>query len=412
VAEGAGRARSRSDREATRVAVARVADLDRKGTSKTPWKIVADYPDSVENTVVHGNRLYVQTYKDAPNRKVISVPLDAPVLANARLEVAEDPAATLAWFAPARDALYFVHDSGGRARLPRWAWTGKPATLPLPLDGWIGEGATDVLRDGITFELEDWLHIGQFYQYELATKQVAPAGFGMTSPADVSLLAITEVDRGGGVKVPLSILYRKDIALDGSHPTIVYGYGAYGASEHPGYDATRIAWLERGGVLAIAHVRGGGEKGRTWQNDGSRENKLDGVRDLIACGEYLVDKKYTSRTKLAAEGGSAGGILIGRATTDRPEVFAAAHIAVGMINPLRILAADNGADQIAEVGDPRIEAGYKQIYAMDPYQHVLPSTAYPAVLFTAGLNDHRVAPWMTAKMAARLPARRRAGSRS
>jgi prolyl oligopeptidase len=389
-----------------RIAVAKLADLDRKGSGKTPWKIVAEYSDGVENMVLHGDRIYLQTYKDAPNRKLISVPLASPAIAKARVEVAEDPAGTLAWIAPAKDAVYIVHDAGGRARLSRWAWAGKATTIQLPIEGWIGEGATDVLRDGITFELENWLRIGAFHRYDPAKKLVSPAGFGMTSPSDTSMYAVTDVEVASfdGAKVPLSILHRKDIALDGSHPTLVEGYGAYGVSIHPGYGETRLAWLERGGVIAIAHVRGGGEKGRQWQDDGSRDKKLNGIRDLIACGEYLVDKKYTSRAKLGAQGGSAGGILVGRAITERPDLFAAVNISVGMVNPLRLLAAQNGANQIAEVGDPRTEAGYKQIFAMDPYQHVAPATAYPAVLFTVGLNDNRVTPWMTSKMAARLMA--------
>src|SRR5207248_7206677 len=113
---------------------------------------------------------------------------------------------------------------------------------------------------------------------------------------------------------------------------------------------------------------------------------------------------FTSPGRVAAQGGSMGGVLIGRAITERPELFAAANIGVGLVNPLRILAAPNGANQKAELGDPETEAGYKSIYEMDPYLHVRPGTAYPAVLFTVGLNDRRVAPWMTAKMAARLQA--------
>jgi prolyl oligopeptidase len=131
---------------------------------------------------------------------------------------------------------------------------------------------------------------------------------------------------------------------------------------------------------------------------------MNGIRDFIACGEYLVAKRYTSPAKLAAHGISMGGVLVGRAITERPDLFAVAQLSVGIVNPLRILAAENGANQKGELGDPASEAGYRAIYEMDPYQHVKPSTAYPAVIFTIGLNDHRVAPWMTSKMAARLRA--------
>ena len=125
---------------------------------------------------------------------------------------------------------------------------------------------------------------------------------------------------------------------------------------------------------------------------------------MIACGEYLVAQHYTTPQRQAIEGGSMGGILMGRTLDERPDLFAAVHIAVGMVNPLRTLAAENGANQIGELGDPSTEAGYKSILAYDPYLNVKPQTAYPAVIFTIGLNDHRVAPWMTGKMAARLRA--------
>jgi len=184
----------------------------------------------------------------------------------------------------------------------------------------------------------------------------------------------------------------------------VYGYGAYGSSQSPGFSATRQAWIEKGGIIAVAHVRGGGERGRRWQDDGSRDKKMNGIADFIACGQYLVDHHYTQPSRLAAQGGSMGGILVGRTITERPDLFAAANIGVGFVNPLRLLAGENGANQKVELGDPATEAGYRGLYAMDPYLHVAANTAYPAVIFTIGLNDHRVPPWMSAKMAARLRA--------
>ena len=388
-----------------RIAVAKLAELDRAGTSKTPWRVVGGYEDALESAVPHGDRLYLQTYKGAPNRKIISVPLAKPELAKARLEVAEDPHASIASFGAARDAIYLVHNASGRARMSRWAWRGKPMPIALPVDGWVPDLATDLTRDGITFQLEDWLHPGRYFAYDRKTKRVAPIGLASTSSAVSDRVVATEVEvPSGGVRVPLSILHLADVALDGSHPTIVGAYGAYGVTETPRFQATRLAWLERGGVIAIAHVRGGGEKGRTWQDDGSRDKKMNGIHDLIACSEYLIAQHYTSSAKLAIEGGSMGGIMVGRTLTERPDLFAAVHVAVGAVNPLRTLAAENGANQKAELGDPETEAGYKSILAFDPYQHVQPHTAYPAVLFTVGLNDHRVAPWMTGKMAARLMA--------
>ncbi len=396
----------------SRFAVAAIADLDRSGSAKTAWRPVANYDDDVEAAVVHGGRLYLLTYKGASNRRLVSVPLENPDLAKARVEIAEDPNATIDTIAPARDALYVRKMANGRAQLWRLAWKAKTAAaLALPADGWIDDLATDALRDGASFDLTTWTRPGTYFAYGPETKQVRAIGIGSTSVADFSQIAAEEVEAVSpdGAHVPLSILHRKDLVLDGSHPAILHGYGAYGISATPFFRPSFLAWLERGGVLAVAHVRGGGEKGERWHVDGSHEKKMNGIRDFIACGEYLVARKLTTPSRLFAQGGSAGGVLVGRAITERPDLFAGAHIAVGMVNPLRLLAAENGANQKMEFGDPDAEAGFKSILEVDPYQHVAPRGAYPAVVFTIGLNDRRVAPWMTAKMAARLQAATESG---
>jgi prolyl oligopeptidase len=400
-------------RSEMRISIARLADVDRTGNGKTPWKTVAEYADSVENVVVHGERVYLQTFAGASNRKIVSVPAAKPVLAKARLEIAEDPQSPLVAINGAKDALYVRQMVAGRARLLRLPWPGrnqkkavKPAPIALPFDGWIDDLATDVAVTGAVFGMTGWTQPGAYYGYDPKTKEVEPIGLAVTTNADYTGIVAEEVEAtsADGTKVPLSILRRGDLALDGSHPAIVNGYGGYGYSMTPSFSPTRLAWLERGGVFAVCHVRGGGEKGHDWQVDGTHEHKMNGIRDFIACGEYLVEKGYTAKSRLAATGGSMGGILVGRAVTERPDLFAAANIAVGMVNPLRMLEAENGANQKAELGDPETEAGFTSILAMDPYQHVESGTAYPAVIFTVGLNDRRVAPWMTAKMAARLQA--------
>jgi len=385
-----------------RIAVAPLASLGRDG--KAPWRMVAEYDDAVSGLLVHGDRLYLYTFKNAPNFRIVSVPLAAPVLADARVEVAEDPANTLENMAAARDGLYVARSVDGRTQIERRDWSGAAATLALPYEGWVYDLETDPLADGVTLDIDSWTRPDTFFTYDAAKRAFSPAGFGTTSAADYSGIVAeeTEATSADGTKVPLSILHRKDLALDGSHPALVYGYAGYGISQNPAFSPTRLAWLERGGVFAICHARGGSEKGHRWQEDGTHEHKMNGVRDFIACGEALIERRLTSKSKLVGQAGSMGGILIGRAITERPDLFAAANIAVGIVNPLRTLAAENGANQKAELGDPETPAGYRSILAMDPYQHVIPGTPYPAVLFTVGLHDGRVAPWMTGKMAARM----------
>jgi prolyl oligopeptidase len=216
----------------------------------------------------------------------------------------------------------------------------------------------------------------------------------------------TEVDvkSHDGTLVPLSIVHAKGLKREGSHPCMLIGYGAYGVSERPFFERFELAWLERGGVLAVAHVRGGGEFGEEWHLAGKGATKPNTWRDFIACAEYLVAQGYTSPAHLTGEGGSAGGILIGRAITERPDLFGAAIIDVGLSDTLRAETTANGVPNIPEFGSTRTREGFDALLAMSSYDHVREGTAYPAVLITTGINDPRVDPWQPAKMAARLQA--------
>jgi prolyl oligopeptidase len=205
-----------------------------------------------------------------------------------------------------------------------------------------------------------------------------------------------------GTMVPLSIIYRKNIAIDGTHPTYLQGYGAYGIELNPSFNATRVAWLERGGVFAVCHPRGGGWYGDAWHEAGMIATKPHTWEDFIACGRWLIDHKFTSSAHLAGEGTSAGGITIGRAITSQPHLFAAALDVVGASNALRMEFSPNGPPNIPEFGTVKSEAGFKALYAMDAYEHVVPGTQYPAVMLITGFNDPRVSSWELAKFTARL----------
>jgi prolyl oligopeptidase len=165
-----------------------------------------------------------------------------------------------------------------------------------------------------------------------------------------------------------------------------------------------LAWFDRGGVLAIAHVRGGGERGEDWHLAGYKLTKPNTWRDTIACAEYLVSEKYTSSAKMGVTGGSAGGITVGRSITERPDLFAAAIAEVGAMNTLRAELSPNGVPNIPEFGSFKTQAGFEDLLTMDSYHHVRDGVAYPGVMLTTGINDPRVSPWEPGKMAARLEA--------
>jgi prolyl oligopeptidase len=204
--------------------------------------------------------------------------------------------------------------------------------------------------------------------------------------------------------VPLSIIYKKDLKLDGQNPCLMEGYGSYGISIDPSFDGTRLALLEKGIVIAWAHVRGGGENGEDWHLAGQKLTKQNTIGDFIACAQYLIDKGYTSASKLAGRGTSAGGITIGGAITQRPDLFTLCICNVGVMDALRSENGPNGAVNTPEFGSVKDADGFKALYAMDAYQHVKDGTAYPAVLLITGANDPRVDPWELFKMTARLQA--------
>ena len=208
-----------------------------------------------------------------------------------------------------------------------------------------------------------------------------------------------------GTMIPLVVINKKGLRRDGLNPTLVIGYGAYGfESTSPEFASRYLPWLERGGVLVYTGVRGGGEYGEEWHLGGFKQTKPNTWKDFIACAEYLIQEKYTSPAHLAGLSYSAGGILIGRAITERPDLFAAAIIAVGDLNALRSENFSDGAANSVEYGTVKIENEFKALYEMDSYHHIKNGVKYPAVLLTHGFNDARVPVWQSAKMAARLQA--------
>jgi prolyl oligopeptidase len=262
---------------------------------------------------------------------------------------------------------------------------------------------TDPLQNEWYLAMSTWTRPLRIFH--AITRGFVDTGLGESSPADYSDIVAEEVEFAAddGQKIPLTILAKKGLARDGSHPAILSGYGGYGISLLPAFSGPMLAWLERGNVLAYAHVRGGGEKGHRWYVAGKGKNKPRGIKDFEACAEYLTTNGWTSPGHLSAMGGSMGGVLIGRAITHRPELFGAAVVHVGVLNAMRYLQGQNGANQTAEMdATPTTPEGVKMLMAMDAYQNIRAGVSYPAVMATVGANDQRVSPWASAKFIARL----------
>jgi prolyl oligopeptidase len=207
-----------------------------------------------------------------------------------------------------------------------------------------------------------------------------------------------------GAMVPLSILYARNLKRGGKAPLLLDAYGAYGVDQDAAFITRALPWLDLGGVFAVAHVRGGGELGEAWHLAGQKLTKPNTWRDEIECAEYLVAERWTGKGRIAVEGGSAGGIMVGRFLTERPDLVTVAISQVGVSNATRAEFSENGPDNVPEFGTVKDADGFKGLYQMDAYQHVKDGTPYPAALLTTGANDPRVAPWEAGKMTARLQA--------
>jgi len=207
-----------------------------------------------------------------------------------------------------------------------------------------------------------------------------------------------------GTKIPMYLVYKRGIQLDGSNPTLLYGYGGFGISVVPRFDSTRIAWLERGGIFAVANLHGGGEYGEEWHRQAIRANKQKVFDDFVAAAEWLIAQKYTSTPKLASEGGSNGGLLIGACVTQRPDLFGAALAYVGVMDMLRFDQFGQGAGWVGDYGSPQNPEDYKALRAYSPYHNVKPGTRYPPIMVITGDHDARVMPAHSFKFAAALQA--------
>jgi prolyl oligopeptidase len=383
-----------------------VAPVARINGSQTPWHRFAEVDDGVTQFALHGDKLYFLSQHGASHFRLLRTSLAHPDVAHAEVIVPERRG-VLTEFAIAGDALYVRERDGVISRLWRVSLDGASLTaVPLPFDGAIRDLTSDPREPGALFSIQGWVQSARVLSYDAATASTTDTGLVAPSSVDFSQMEAEEVFATSydGTRIPLSIIHRKGLALDGSHPTILTGYGSYGLSLEPGFSPTALAWLERGNVLAVAHVRGGGEYGEDWHLAGQKLTKLNTVFDFIACAEYLVDQRYTAPKYLAGRGGSAGGITAGGALTWRPELFGVILDQVGMSDTLRVELTPNGPPNISEFGSVTTEDGFHGLYAMGAYFHVRDGTAYPAVLFTTGANDPRVAPWEMTKMTARVQA--------
>lgn len=380
------------------------------------WKQITQFSDEISAVVFGDDALFMLSHKNSPRGKILRLPLSDPDLANAKTIVPETSAViqdfgfSIAGLQPSfvatKHLLYVTELVGGPSEIHVFDHDGKESGTVLSEPISAITQMVPLENDRILFGNQSYVNPQAWFYFEPRTKRTSVSALRESSPvsfADVAVVREFAVSKDG-TKVPINILRRKGIKLDEQNPTILTGYGGFNYSQTPAFDPEVSAWLDAGGVSAIANLRGGGEFGEEWHKAGSLLHKQNVFDDFIACAEYLITAGYTNPTKLGIEGGSNGGLLVTAAMTQRPDLFRAVVSIAGLYDVLRLEITENGQFNAAELGSVKDAAQFKAIYAYSPYHHFRNGVKYPAVLFIVGENDPVVGPWQSRKMAARMQA--------
>ncbi|CAN5204591.1 prolyl oligopeptidase family serine peptidase [soil metagenome] len=384
------------------------APIEDFNRDKINWKVLCKPEDGlVRSMEILGNDIYTITHKGAKNYKLIHTSLPDPDWENADVIAPEKPDQTLEGITHCKDYLLMTYSDGINNHIYKYNFKSKITTpVNLPYSGSVGvfclNDKTNTCYAGIT----SWNKPYTEFEFNAETGKFSPSTFNKAPvyPAAYTNLEVKEVEVKGhdGVMIPLSIIYKKGIKLDGKNVCLMDSYGAYGYSMSPYFNYLENALAVNNTVIAIPHVRGGSEKGQEWYKAGYKTTKPNTWKDFNSCAEYLINEGYTSASKLACMGTSAGGILISRAITERPDLYAAAICNVGCANAMRLEFSPNGPANIPEFGTVKDSLECKALYVMDGMQHVKEGTGYPAVIGVGGWNDPRVIVWQPGKFIAAL----------
>ncbi|HXL98848.1 MAG TPA: prolyl oligopeptidase family serine peptidase [Rhizomicrobium sp.] len=377
---------------------------------------VGTYDDDVVfATIGPDDAIYAISRKNTSNGRILKLkpPFARLSLGNAKVLVPESDVAILSGGAENHDidlnfskTRMFVRDIvGGPNQVRVFDLNGKPlGRLPLPEVA--ANFEIEGLADGdVLFDVSTYLRPRYYARWSVATGTAQETALKQTSPisfddAEVVRVFATSKD---GTKIPVNVVEKKGVKLDGSNATLLYGYGGYGISQVPGFlGSFRRLWLDAGGIYAIANIRGGSEYGERWHQEGMLRKKQNDFDDFAVAGQYLIDQRYTSHDKLALMGGSNGGLLMGAEITQHPELAHAVVSAVGIYDMVRSELDPNGAFNTSEYGTVKDPADFAALYAYSPYHHVTKGAAYPAVLMLTGANDGRVNPMHSRKFTAAL----------
>jgi prolyl oligopeptidase len=376
------------------------------------WQRIAEFSDRIiQATFGPENDLLLTSRAGTPRGKIVRIPVSDLRLDQARTVIDEGPDTIVTSFYHAppgvlatEKRLYVMYQLGGPSELRVFDLSGKRLEGPEQLLLSSAGGLTKLDGDDVLFSNTSFVEPPAYYRFFSAAGKTAKTILATDSPVDfrdVQVIREFAVSKDG-TKVPLNIMLPKLARQDGKNPALVYGYGGYGVSLTPSFSATRRVLLDQGVICVVANLRGGGEYGEPWHLEGNLTHKQNVFDDFMAVLKHLIDRGYTSAERLAIEGGSNGGLLMGAALTQHPELVRTVISHVGIYDMLRVELSANGVFNISEFGTVANPEQFRALYAYSPYHHVKSGTRYPSVLFLTGANDPRVDPMQSRKMTARL----------
>jgi prolyl oligopeptidase len=380
-------------------------------TPEHKWMQVTKFSDKAATATFGKDNMYLLSRQNAPRGKILKLPLSNLNLSHAKTIVPQSEV-VIDKFTFTSDRLYIVDLIGGPNQIRMFDLDGNAKGM-IPTKPISSVAAiVSLANDDVLYTNASYTEPTVYYRYGAKSGQSTKTSLMGGSPVDFS---DTEVVREfatskDGAKIPMSIIRRKGIEMNGPHPTLLYGYGGYNISLTPQFKYWLRMWIEQGGVYAESNIRGGGEYGEQWHTAGNLTKKQNVFDDFAACAQWLVENKYTTPSKLAIMGASNGGLLMGATLTQHPDMFKAVVGRVGIYDMLRVELSPNGAFNTTEFGTVKNTGQFTALYKYSPYHNVKDGAAYPAVLMTTGDHDGRVDPMQSRKMIARLQAATSSGS--
>lgn len=369
------------------------------------WTTLVEGVEALFGVSVVDDVLHVNTNHEAPRYRLLATTVDKPGREHWKVLIPEEEG-VLDWVGRTGDQLFALYSVNAASELRRFRLDGTPlGKMELPALGSVTGVGREWDGQEVYFGFSSFTFPPSIYRYDLETGATTLWG---KVEADVDSERYTvEQDwyaSRDGTKIPMFLVYRKDLPRTGDHPTLLTGYGGFNVSMNPDFYRTNFVWLERGGVFAMANLRGGSEFGETWHQDGMLAKKQNVFDDFIRAAEHLIERGFTNPKKLAISGGSNGGLLMGAALTQRPDLFQAVVCSVPLLDMIRYHHFRLARLWIPEYGSADDPEQFEWLYAYSPYQRVQEGEEYPAVMFTTGVEDSRVDPLHARKMAARLQA--------